>query len=47
MQPWLKDNWTAILQLRNEIRTPDKVKGSKEIIGKHFVFYRTAAQLCA
>ncbi len=27
MQPWLKDNWTAILQLRNEIRTPDKVKG--------------------
>jgi len=28
MQPWLRDNWTAILQLRNEIRTPDKVGGS-------------------
>jgi hypothetical protein len=25
MHPWLKDKWTAILQIRNEIRTPDKV----------------------
>lgn len=29
-QPWLKDNWTAILQLRNEIRAPDKIKEYKK-----------------
>jgi hypothetical protein len=39
MQPWLKDNWTAILQLRNEIRTPDKVEGKvKESSGSTLFF---------
>lgn len=39
MQPWLKDNWTAILQLRNEIRIPDKVKGEiKKSSGSNLFF---------
>jgi hypothetical protein len=37
--PWLKDNWTAILQLRNEIRTPDKMAGRvKEASGSNLLF---------
>lgn len=27
MFPWLKSDWTIIVQVRNEIRTPDKIKG--------------------
>lgn len=39
MQPWLKDKWTAILQLRNEIRTPDRVEGNiKESSGSILFF---------
>lgn len=39
MQPWLRDNWTAILQVRNEIRTPDKVNGKvKESSGSTLFF---------
>ncbi|MBN2776122.1 MAG: hypothetical protein JXR36_00675 [Bacteroidales bacterium] len=28
--PWLKDKWTAIFQLRNEIRSIDKINGVKK-----------------
>lgn len=28
--PWLKDNWTAIIQLRNEIRGIDTIEGIKK-----------------
>jgi hypothetical protein len=27
MFPWLKSDWTTIIQLRNEIRTPDRIEG--------------------
>ena len=30
MFPWLKGDWTAIIQLRNEIRGPDKLAGQKK-----------------
>lgn len=30
MFPWLKGDWTTILQLRNEIRTHDKIDGVKK-----------------
>lgn len=30
IQHWLKDNWTAILQIRNEIRGYDKIEGRKK-----------------
>lgn len=36
---WLKDNWTAILQLRNEIRGTDKIDGeAKESSGSTLFF---------
>jgi len=37
--PWLKDNWTAIVQIRNEIRSPDKISGrTKESSGSTLFF---------
>lgn len=37
--PWLKDNWTAIVQIRNEIRTPDKINEiTKESSGSTLFF---------
>jgi hypothetical protein len=37
--PWLKDNWTAILQVRNEIRMPDKInEKTKESSGSTLFF---------
>lgn len=30
MQHWLKDNWTAILQIRNEVRGYDKIESRKK-----------------
>lgn len=39
MQSWLKNNWTAILQIRNEIRSPDKINGRmKESSGSTLLF---------
>lgn len=36
---WLKDNWTAILQIRNEFRSPDKIDGNtKESSGSTLLF---------
>jgi hypothetical protein len=37
--PWLQDNWTAIIQLRNEIRGIDKIEGvQKESAGSTLFF---------
>lgn len=39
MFPWLKGDWTAILQVRNEIRTQDKIADeTKESSGSNLIF---------
>lgn len=39
MFPWLKDDWTAILQIRNEIRGVDKIDGKdKKSSGSNLFF---------
>ncbi len=39
MFPWLKDDWTAILQIRNELRGVDKIEGKeKESSGSNLFF---------
>ncbi len=37
--PWLKDNWTAILQLRNEIRGPDTIDGREKESSGSILFF--------
>jgi hypothetical protein len=38
-QPWLKDNVTAILQIRNEIRGYDKIEGRKKESSGSILFF--------
>lgn len=37
--PWLKDNWTAILQFRNEIRGSDKIEGERKESSGSVLFF--------
>jgi hypothetical protein len=38
-QPVFKDNWTAILQIRNEIRAHDTVEGKKKVSSGSILFF--------